>query len=620
MKEDLFGEFPPVSAQAWESQIRDDLKGVDYSKIIWKTIEGIDIKPFYRSENLKNLDYLDCYPGDFPYVRGAGLRDRWDIRQNIIPGNLREANKKACYLVEQGVNSIGFDFAGKDIKGGEELEDLIKNLDIEPVFLHFIAGRSAPLIANYLGGLIKSGTFKPSKIRASLDFDPLGELTVEGRFYEDEKDDFIQLCSLLEFAGSDFHGCRVIPVNGAIFSNAGASVVEQLGFTLALASEYLSKLTESGFTVEDITSHMHFSFGVGSNYFMEIARLRAARLLWAKIVEAYGARGSQAARAYIHSETTKWNMTIYDPYTNILRATTESMSAILGGTDSLLVNPHDNTGRKASELSERIARNIQHILMEESYFNKVADPSAGSYYIENLTDLVAEKAWGIFLAVEDRGGYIKSLEKGYIQSVTGNTANRRKDNIATGDEVLLGTNRFPDLNESVKNEIDMSLVFPRDMEEKKETEKVKPVKAVRGAEQFEKLRLGNESKARPAVFMLTYGETNARRARAIFASNFFACGGFKVTDNLGFATVEEGIREAIRSRAQIVVICSSDNTYAEIAPEIYKKLKNRAIIVVAGIPDSIDELKKNGIEHFIHSRMNMLDELKKYNDLLKNRN
>ena len=157
------------------------------------------------------------------------------------------------------------------------------------------------------------------------------------------------------------------------------------------------------------------------------------------------------------------------------------------------------------------------------------------------------------------------------------------------------------------------------MKERKETKKVEPVTTARGAEQFEKLRLGAESNARPAVFMLTYGETNARRARAIFASNFFACGGFKVTDNLGFVTVEEGIREAIRSRAQIVVICSSDNKYAEIAPEIYDKLKNRAIIVVAGLPDSIDKLRKKGIEHFIHSGMNMLDELKKYNDLLKNR-
>jgi methylmalonyl-CoA mutase len=620
MKEDLFGEFSPVPTQAWESKIRDDLKGADYGKLIWKTIEGIDIKPFYRSEHLNNLDYLDSYPGDFPYVRGTDLRNRWDIRQNIITGNLREANKRACYLIEQGVNSIGFNLTGKDIKDGKELEDLIKDLDYELVFLNFIAGSGSPLIAGYLGELIKTGSFKPAKIRASLDFDPLGELTVKSRFYEGEKDDFAKLCSLLEFAGSDFYGCRVIPVNGVIFSNAGASVVEQLGFTLAIAGEYLSKLTESGFAVEDITGHMHFSFGVGSNYFMEVARLRAARLLWAKIVEAYGAGGSQAARAYIHSETSRWNMTIYDPYTNILRATTESMSAILGGTDSLLVNPHDDIGGKASELSERIARNIQHILMEESYFNKVADPSAGSYYIENLTDLVAEKAWGIFLAVEDRGGYIKALEKGYIQSVTGKTAATRKNNIATGDEVLLGTNRFPDFNESVKKEIDMSLAFPRDMEEKEETPKVMPVKAVRGAEQFEKLRLGNESKERPSVFMLTYGETNARRARAIFASNFFACGGFKVTDNLGFATVEEGIREAIRSRAQIIVICSSDNIYAEIAPEIYEKLKNRAIIVVAGMPDNIEELRRNGIEHFIHSRMNMLDELKKYNELLKNGN
>jgi methylmalonyl-CoA mutase len=620
MNKELFGEFPPVPTEEWESQIREDLKGADfYNELIWKTIEGIDIRPFYRSENLKKLSYLDTYPGDFPYVRGPGLKNSWDIRQNIITGDFREANNKARYLVEQGVNSIGFDLTGRNIKGSKELEYLIENLDIEPVSLNFIAGKGVVLIAEYLRGLIKSGSFKPGKINASLDFDPLGELTLKGSFYEGEKEDFTQLRSLIEFAMSDFHGCRVVPVNGLIFSNAGASVVEQLGFMLAVASEYLSRLTEKGLAVEDITGHMHFSFGVGPNYFMEIARLRAARLLWSKIVEAYGAHSGHAAGAYIHSETTKWNMTVYDPYTNILRATTESMSAVLGGTDSLLVNTHDCTCREPSEFSERIARNIQHILKEESYFNKVTDPSAGSYYIENLTDMVAEKAWSIFLAVENIGGYIKSLEKGYIQSVIDNTVATRKNNIATGDEVLLGTNRFPDFNESAINEADLSMMFPRDMKVKKETKKVEPLKLVRGAEQFEKLRLSVESSARPAVFMLTCGDANARRARAIFATNFFACGGFKVEDNLGFATVEEGIKEAKKSRAQIVVICSADNAYATIAPEIYDKLKNRAIIVVAGLPESIDELRKKGIEHFIYSRMNMLDELKKYHNLLKKR-
>jgi methylmalonyl-CoA mutase len=616
MKEELFAEFPPTPTDVWESQIRADLKGADYcKKLIWKTIEGIDIKPFYRSENINDLKYPDSYPADFPYVRGAFLNNNWDIRQNIVADDFEEANKKALYLINNGVNSIGFDLKGKEKMDRDEFGHLVKHLDIESVSLNFIIGRRASIITEYLDHIIKSGRIKPGKIWASVDYDPMGELTVKGKFYKSEKEDFIIARSLLDFAQSNFPGLRVIPVNGIIFRNAGASIVEELGFSLAMGSEYLSKLSESGLVVDKIARHLQFNFGVGSNYFMEIAKLRAARLLWSKIVEAYGATGSETAKAYIHSETSKWNKTIYDPYTNILRATTESMSAIIGGTNSLLVNPHDYIYRKPAEFSERIARNIQHILMEESYFNKVADPSAGSYYIENLTDMVAEKAWSIFLAVEDMGGYIKSLEKGYVQSVIKNTVARRRDNISRGEEVLLGTNRFPNFNESVKKEIEMPIAFPRDIK-KEETGKVKPLKTGRGAEQFEKLRFKVENNIRPAVFMLTYGDVASRRARAIFACNFFACGGYEVIDNLGFASVAEGIREAISSKARIVVVCSSDNEYAAIVPDIYKKLRNRALIVVAGLPDSIYKLREKGIEHFIHSRMNMLEELKKYHKLL----
>ena len=617
MKEELFAEFPPIPTDIWEAQIKADLKGADYNKkLIWKTIEGIDIKPYYRAENLNDLKYLDTYPGDFPYVRGMFLNNEWDIRQNITVDSFKEANKKALYLIGNGVNSIGFDLTGKKSISKEEFGQLLEHLNIESVLLNFIIGKRASLITEFLDYEIKCGKFKAGRIRTFLDYDPLGELTVKGKFYESEKKDFIQAQSLISFAESNLYSCRIIPVNGIYFNNAGASIVEELGFSLAIASEYLAKLTDSGLAVKKITRHLQFNFGTGSNYFMEIAKLRAARLLWSKIVEAYGETDKEAAKAYIHSETSKWNMTIYDPYTNILRATTESVAAIIGGTNSLLVNPYDCVYRRSSEFSERIARNIQHILKEESYFNKVADPSAGSYYIENLTDLVSDKAWGIFKAVEDLGGYVKALEKGYIQSMVENTVAQRKNNIGTGDEVLLGTNRFPDFNEAVKNEIDMAISFPGVIN-KKENNKVKPVKIGRGAEQFEKLRLQAEDKIKHGVFMLTYGDLAARRARSIFACNFFACGGYDVIDNLGFTSVEEGIQKAISSKASIVVVCSSDDEYAAIVPEIYRKLKDRALIVIAGFPDCIYELRKTGIEHFIHSRMNMIEELKKYHHLLK---
>jgi len=619
MKEELFTEFPPIPTKIWESKIKTDLKGADYNrKLIWKTNEGIDVRPYYRAEHLSDLKYLDTCPGEFPYTRGAFDSNDWDIRQNIIVEKYEEANKKALHFVSRGINSIGFDLTKKNKITHEQLVNLIKNLNVESLLLNFIIGKRASLIAEFLNSVIISGKTDPYKIKGSVDYDPLGEITFKGRYYENEKKDFLHLQTLVAFAESNMPCFRVIAIDGIKFNNAGASIVEELGFCLAMGSEYLSKLIESGLSLKNITRHIQFNFGVGSNYFMEIAKLRAARLLWAKIVEAYGADHNELCKTYIHSETSSWNKTIYDPYTNILRTTTESMSAILGGTNSLTVNPFDYIYSKSSEFSERIARNIQHIIKEESYFNKVVDPSAGSYYIENITDLIAEKAWNIFLAIENLGGYVKAIKKGYIQSMIEKTVNQRKVNIATKAEVLLGTNRFPNLNEMAGGEIDLPKAHTENIVNKNANE-IQPVKIRRGAEEFEKLRLQTErsKKIRPKVFMFTFGDLAIRRARSAFAGNFFACGGYEVIDNLGFNTVEEGIDTAMASKASIIVICSSDNENAAIAPVVYKKLKDKALIVIAGIPDSIAELRELGIEHFIYSGINILDELKKYNKLLK---
>ncbi len=619
MKEELFTEFPSIPTEIWESKIKTDLKGADYNKkLIWKTNEGIDIRPYYRAENLIGLKYLDKYPGDFPYIRGTSTSNNWDIRQNIIIGKYEEANKKALHFVSRGINSIGFDLTKKNKITHDQLVNLIENINVESILLNFQTGRRAPFITKFLNSVKISGKTDPDKIKGSVDYDPLGEITFKGRFYESEKEDFKQLRSLVAFAESNLPCFRVIAINGIEFNNAGASIAEELGFCLAIGSEYLSKLTESGLSLKNITRHIQFNFGIGSNYFMEIAKLRAARLLWAKIVEAYGAEDSEPGKTYIHSETSSWNKTIYDSYTNILRTTTESMSAILGGTNSLTVNPFDFIYREPSEFSERIARNIQHIIKEESYFNKVVDASAGSYYIENITDLIAEKAWNIFLTIENSGGYIEAIKKGYIQSMIEKTVTQRRANIATRAEVLLGTNQFPDLNETAGEEIDLAKAHTG-KSGYKGADKVQPVKIKRGAEEFEKLRMQTESSKgiRPKVFIFTYGDLTARRVRSAFAVNFFACGGYEVIDNLGFDTVEEGINEAIASKASIVAVCSSNNEYAVIAPIIYKKLKNMALVVIAGIPDSIAELRESGIEHFIYSGINILDELKKYHRLLK---
>jgi methylmalonyl-CoA mutase len=300
---------------------------------------------------------------------------------------------------------------------------------------------------------------------------------------------FDYLASIVKSSSSLPH-FRTININASNFNNAGADIVQELAFGISMGSEYLAQLTERGISADVAASKIRFSFGTGSDYFPEIAKLRAARLLWSVVTNSFHPAHGENIKMEIHCVTSEWNKTVYDPYVNMLRTQTEAMSAILGGTDSLTVEPFDIVFRHPDEFSERIARNQQLILKEEAYFDKVADPSAGSYYIENLTNLIAENAWKLFLEIEDQGGFLSCLKTGLIQKKLSESASRRKSDIASGKEILLGTNRFPDLDEKAPSEIDLARVFTSpvvgsDLQ-------VEPIKIFRGSEEYERSRLGVE--------------------------------------------------------------------------------------------------------------------------------
>jgi methylmalonyl-CoA mutase len=619
MKERLFEDFPPTLNDEWQSRIKEDLQGKDYAKrLIHKTVEGITIKPYYREDDLNELDYLETYPADFPYIRGNNIiNNRWDITQEILVENFDKSNEAALNLTENGVDSISFNLERVKVITLEKFLTLLRDIDVTLFGLNFKVGGKAPVFLDFIKSLAKLREADPDRIKGYVDYDPLGEYTSNGMFYESEKDDFIEAKYLIKSAESDLPGYRVIAIDGTRFNNAGASIVQELGFSLAIGSEYLYRLTKLGVKVKNIIEHLQFNFGIGSNFFMEIAKFRAARLLWAKIVETYNSGDRESARTYIQAETSTWNKSIYDPYVNLLRKTTEAMSAIIGGVNSLTVNPYDNIYRESSDFSKRIARNVQHILKEEAYFDKIVDPSSGSYFIESITDSIAEKAWKIFLTIENNGGFLNAIKEGYIQSEVKKTAIKRSKNIEKGDEVLLGVNKYPNFDEQVKDEIDVTLIHKHDRNSAIDTEEESGIG--RAAEEFEKLRLQTENneKNRPVVFMLKYGDLVMSRARAVFASNFFACAGYKIINYPIVATIEEGVKEAINSKANIVVVCSSDNKYVSIVPKIYTNLGNNVIIAVAGYPDSVDKLKDIGIKHFIHKKSNLLNELKKFHRLLK---
>lgn len=612
----LFTEFPPVTTRQWEDKIREDLKGADYDKkLIWQTIDGIKVRPYYREEDLAELPFLNTHPGAFPFIRGFKTRNNdWDICQEIVVKSFREANSKARSLLDKGITSPKFILSERIPKNINDLEELLDGIDLQVIPVHFSVSLMDPSLLGLIHELVTKKSYDPSVIRGSVDFDPFGKLFRSGNYYKDKENDLVSLKESLVFAGKNLPSFRVISVSADLFHQAGASITQELGLALATGIEYLDALTDLGLKPEHICRHILFNFSTGSDYFPEIAKLRSARTLWSVVTKAFNPGNEDPDRMVINSSTSCWNQTILDPYNNLLRATTEAMSAILGGTDSLTVMPFDYASGNYGEFSERLARNMQLILREEAYFGKVADPSAGSYYIEILTDKISENAWKIFNDVENAGGIVKAFGDGTIQDMIEAKANDKLNRIAQRKDKLVGINRYPDGGEKIESNPEHAgnIIIPS-------TELIgKPLRKIRAAEEFEKLRMNTlMAKKIPVVFLMTFGDPVMRRARAAFSSEFFACAGFEIIDNAGFKTVEEGITAALKKSADIVVLCSSDGEYETAGSVAVKKLKGRAIVVIAGYPENIiEQLKADGVEHFIHLRSNTLEELKKLQGML----
>jgi methylmalonyl-CoA mutase len=614
-KEKLFEDFPPVSTDAWKEKILKDLKGADYDKkLVWKTDEGFDVQPFYREEDLQQVPHNHVLPGNFPYVRGNEVKgNTWLVRQDVVVDDIEKTNARLLDIRMKGVDSFGLIFKPGHVPDEQEVEHLLNNIRADVMELNFSCDDPIAIIQT-IDRLVKKYNRDLDKVKGSLEFCPLSRFSTTGNFYVSEKEDFKTISKVFK-AGNLLTNFQLLTVNGSIFKNSGAGIVSELAFTLAMGADYLTSLTDNGHDIDEIAPRIRFHFAVGSDYFMEMAKFRAFRFLWSKVVNAYGISHADKTKTFIHSSNATWNKTLYDPYVNMLRTTTESMSAILGGVDSLSVLPFDEVFETPDEFSERIARNQQLILKNESFFDKVADPVAGSYYIETLTTKLIDKAWELFLQVDEKGGYLKAFRESFISERVRTEAHKKDQDIALRKMSLLGTNQYPNTTEH----LDPSKIKP---EAKPETKgDVQTLTPYRGAEAFEEIRLKTDAYARnnkrPVVWMFTYGNMAMRRARSQFAGNFFGIAGFEIADNPGFATVEEGIKAAREAKPDIVVICSSDEEYADIALPVYKALKDETIVVLAGYPkDLADKFREEGLGHFIHVRSHVLDELKNYQQML----
>ncbi len=627
-REKLFTDFPPVSTEEWMEVVTKDLKGADFEKrLVWRTREGFNVNPFYRAEDIEGSLATDNLPGQFPYIRSTRTDNSWYVRQDIVVKDFAESNKKALALTKRGVTSFGFRLPKNELTA-ENLAVLFDGISPDKFELNFSTCISRTIeLAKLVVDYVRAQNLNPMECFGSIEFDPFRKILKKGI----DEPNWIEKSVEIVNITAPLPRYNAITVAGNMMNDAGAYSFQELGYSLSYGNQVLSELIKNGVDPSTAAKKIKFKFGIGSNYFMEIAKFRAARWLWAEIVNAYKPPCPHdcdnkaedgtcrcAAKMNIHATTSQFNQSLYDPNVNMLRTQTEAMSAAIGAVNSITVRPFDEVYEVPTEFAERIAVNQQLLLKEESHLDKITDPSSGSYYIETLTASLAEQGWKLFLDVEENGFY-SSLKSGVVQDAINGSADERFNAVATRREVLLGTNQYPNFNEQMSVKItnedagcgcgsgDTGSQTP-----------LKKLNKRRLSDQFNELRLATENSGkRPKVFMLTIGNLAMRLARSQFSSNFFACAGYEIIDNLGFNSVEEGVKGAREKGADVIVLCSSDDEYATYAPEAFELVKDGSeILVVAGAPAIMDELKAKGIEHFVHVRSNVLETLKGFNERL----
>lgn len=610
-KEKLFTEFTAPTTQEWLDKIQVDLKGADFQKrLVWRTNEGFSVQPFYRREDVEKLQTPNSMPGEFPFVRGNKKEDNvWYIRQEINESDAKAANAKALEILNKGIDSLSFRVPREKVSE-EYVEQLLEGIHCDIVEVNFSTCKCHSLeLAKILTAYFEKKGYDKEKVVGSIEWDPISKMVMAGK----DKQSLLATAPALVEAFKDYPHFRCISVNSVALCNSGAYIVQELGYALSWGNEYLQQLVDAGVEPTLAASKIKFNMGVSENYFMEIAKFRAARMLWAQIVKQYEPKCDCACKMCVNAITTTYNMTLFDSHVNLLRSQTETMSAALAGVHSIVVTPFDATYETPNDFSERIARNQQLLLKEECHFDKVVDPSSGSYYIEELTTSLANESWKIFLKVEEEGGFLAATLAGTVQDDINATNEKRHLHAAQRREFILGTNQYPNFTEKSEGKEPVS-GCSCGCGSSCEDSPIKAITATRLAADFENLRLATEKvKKQPVAFMVTIGSLVWRQARAQFSCNFLASAGYKVIDNLGFQTVEEGIDAALAAGADVVVLCSSDEEYAEYAVPAFKYLDSRAIFVVAGAPACSEELKAAGIENFIHVKVNQLETLKDFN-------
>jgi methylmalonyl-CoA mutase len=698
----LLAGFPAVSYDQWRKLVEAELKGAPFDKkMLTATYEGITLKPIYQREDAAKLPHLNSLPGFAPFVRGTTasgfVKEPWAVSQEITCASPTEFNQAARNSISRGLNALNMvldratrdghdpDWAQpEDVGGGGlsiatlgDLDRALEGVDLEKTSLFVRSGASALPFAALLIALARKRRKTSTQLRGCIEMDPLGVLAHEGRLPQSLASAYREMAALTRWAADQAPQLQTVCVHSRAWHESGGSAVQELAFTLATGVAYLRHLNEAELEVNVAAPRIRFAVTVGVNFFMEIAKLRALRMLWSRAVAAAG--GDEAAQKIsLHVRTAQWNQTVVDPYNNLLRATVEAFAGVLGGCDSMQVAAFDEVVRPPDDFSQRIARNTQLVLQKECSLDHVVDPAGGSWYVESLTGDLAERAWALFQEIEKLGGMEAALRAGFPQKAVSDTAAQKLKAVARRRDSIVGVNQYANTKEKplelpaveakafhkkrvqqiashrtsfddAENQIVLDrlaeVIGPQSADGfeacvaaasagatlgeitrairilDSPCAPITPVCLTRASAQFEALRAAMNRQPAPAqVFLCNMGPLKEHKARADFARGFFSVGGYEVLSPAGFQTAEDAATAFFKSKASVAVICSTDEKYPALVPALVTEIrahKPDALIVLAGYPqEQLEAHKKSGVNEFIHIRADALELLTKIHNQL----
>ncbi len=607
-----FDEFEPTSFTKWKGETIVSLKGGDYDKKMYTpTYEGITLQPVYLKSDLDKVNAATSFPGEQEYLRGtrAGgyLEQPWAIAQGVHTACPKEANAELLHHLAKGGDAVNVKIGpgGVDVKTAEDMKVLLAGVDLTKTRLHITAPCAGEAIR-----LMEEAGIDLSKASGCIGCDPIGTLVATGKLPVSLDEAYDCIAKTIQHAAEAAPGIRTIVVDGLPYANGGANALQEVAYCMSTAETYIDAMIQRGVDVNAAAKAIRFSFSLGANFFMQIAKLRAARVVFAQMVKTFGG-DAEARKIDTFVTTSPFTQTVVDPYVNVLRATTQAFSGVVGGADGMCVLPMDEALGGTEEASSRLARNIQVMLKEEFNLLQPVDPAGGSWYVETLTAQLGQAIWTKLGAIDAKGGIIAMLKSGAIQAEVDATLQQRFKNLETRADRAVGVNMYANMTEEKLTRKPSTAAPACD---KPAVETIKPIEAHRWTERFEALRYATEDyEAKTGkkinVFLANMGDVHQHKARADFARGFLEVGHFNVIGNSGFPTVDEAVAAAVESGADVTVICSTDATYPELVPAIAKGIKAKCpdmIILVAGAPAKAykQAYLDAGVNDFIHVKAN----------------